>query len=175
MWTHPALALLRATCADVRKDAESGDPLWNETWSALHFLCPENLLLAAEILDTKTVTRVVARTNRRAYFLVDGQSRGKTHTVMPGFCTCWAYCMNVANRPDHLACKHELAVQLAEPLGKLHERELDDAEWSRSFSHDMTAPMIEYDPQLAVGDSATSQSDALLPQPVLPRPPALMP
>ena len=153
-WAPPALTMLRNACADVRCD-ETGAPAWSESWSALHFMCPDSLKSAAEILDSKTLTRVVARQSRRTFFVVEGQGRNKQHTVVPGFCTCQAYCHRVAARPEELVCKHELAVLLAAPLGKLLDSELDDAEWCTAFQRATTIPMIDYDPHLAVGDSAS--------------------
>ena len=131
-------ALLREICAHVRCD-DSKEPVYSEVWEALNFLCPESLAGATEILDEKVVTKVVARESRREYFLVDGSRRNESHTCVRGFCTCLAYCHNVASRPDALVCKHELAVMLAEALGKSGHRELDDAEWAAQFSHAVRA------------------------------------
>jgi len=144
------MELLKSVCANVRRDADADAPLWSESWSALHHLCGQSTLDgAAEILDRKMVTRLVARRSRREYFLVEGNGRGKSHTCVPGFCTCKSFCLSVAAKPDLLVCKHELAVLLAEPLGKLHNNELEDDEWAKAFSHAMTMPMMEYDPHLA--------------------------
>ena len=125
------LDILRKACADVRK-ADDGGPGWCEAWAALHFLCPEVAPGAAEILDSKMITRVVARHSRREFFLVEG-SQKRDYTCMPGFCTCDYYCQRVATRPDALVCKHELAVLLAGSLGVAHQCELDDGEWATKF------------------------------------------
>jgi predicted nucleic acid-binding Zn finger protein len=125
------LDILRKACADVRK-ADDGGPGWSEAWAVLHFLCPEVAPGAAEILDSKMITRVVARHSRREFFLVEG-SQKRDYTCMPGFCTCDYYCQRVATRPDALVCKHELAVLLAGSLGVAHQCELDDGEWATKF------------------------------------------
>ena len=158
------LGLLRMLCADVRR-GETGEAVWSESWAALHHLCPDALAGAATVLDQKSVTRVVAQQSRREYFLVDGNGRSTSHTVVPGFCTCMSYCLNVASKPDALVCKHELAVMLAEPLGMMCCRELEDDEWARRFSQAMTMPMMTYDHELAAGELPQHLQDQFHRQP----------
>ena len=110
-------------------------------------LCPNTLEGAAEILDQKSVTRKVARDSKRTFHVVDGKARNETHACIPGFCTCKAYCNNVASKPDMLACKHELAVLLADALGLTLQHELDDAEWAVDFSRTMTLATMKYGTQ----------------------------
>ena len=108
-----ALALVRSVCAEA-----GATPPWHR----LQFLCPDAVAGAAEILDHKVVTRVVARSSRRAFHLVEGQSRGRDYTCLPGFCTCMSYCLHVASRPEAVVCKHELATLLADSLGLVRRR-----------------------------------------------------
>lgn len=131
------LTLLHGVCADLRRSrAESGENTEKEkaAWCALQTLCPEALPGAAEILDTKTVTRVVAAPSGREYFLVDGTGKSTAHTCLPGFCTCMSYSQSVAVEHRQLVCKHELAVLLANALDKCFARELSDAEWSSQLA-----------------------------------------
>ena len=157
------LALVRELAADVRQD-EHGVATFSDSWSALHAICQDTLSGAAEILDNKTVTRVVARESRREYWMIESaNARGTAHTCVPGFCTCLAYCMGVASKPDAPCCKHELAVLLARPLGKELCREMEDAEWATKFSHALTHPMITYDPKVAATGDALPSRPALMP------------
>ena len=144
-----ALALLRSACADLRRNP-NGDPEWNESWAVLQELCPDALSGAAEILDQKTVTRVIARSSKREYYLVEGNGR-KAHTCLPGFCTCMSFCLSVASKPETLVCKHELAVLMADAFGRTLLRELDDDDWAAQFSLATTLPLMMYDPATAAG------------------------
>ena len=127
--TSESLALVREACADARQGDSGCD-----AWAALHFLCPEAAPGAAEILDSKIVTRVVARESRRTYFLVEaGKGTTYSHVCFPGFCTCDHYRQRVASRTDTVACKHEIAVLLAEALSLMQQRELSDEEWAAAF------------------------------------------
>ena len=137
------LAILRAVCAEVRKDA-AGEVAWGEAWGSLQVLCPEAASSAAEILDQKVLTRVVARHSRREYFLVEGSGKACSHTVIPGFCTCQNYWKHVASRPDALVCKHELAVLLASALSRVQQRELDDGEWATQYAMALDLEMHGY-------------------------------
>ena len=109
----------------------------------LHFLCPDALLGAVEILDHRTITRCVARKSQREFFAVDATSK-RSHCTMPGFCTCCAYCHKVVARPEALVCKHELAVRLGVALGMVQTTELDDAAWATHFSLAVAIPMSAY-------------------------------
>ena len=156
------LTLLRRVCADVRRCPDTDGPLWSESWAALNYLCPDALAGATEILDKKTITCVLARESRREYFMVDSGKSKKSHTCLPGFCSCMAYCLKTAAKPDALVCKHELAVLLAAPLGKLQHRELEDDEWAKMFNHAVTMPMNEYDPHMHTSPDKTSAHPMLM-------------
>jgi predicted nucleic acid-binding Zn finger protein len=138
------LAILRDICNKVPRDS-AGTAEWGDCWLALHYLCPDAAAGAAKILDEKSVTRVVASSSGREYFLVEGNGRTKAHTCVAGFCTCKSYCMSVASRPDLVVCKHELAVMLADALGLTLRQELDDGEWTAQYLLATTMPMMEYD------------------------------
>lgn len=156
-----SLDLLRSVCTAIRKAQGSGAASsavatesnhaieWSDSWLALYHLCPEALSGAADILDNKSVTRVVARESGREFFVVDGNGRNKAHTCIPGFCTCMSYCLNVVTKPDALVCKHELAVLLSDSLGLALTRELPDAEWAKEYRMKMSMPMMAYDPSTA--------------------------
>ena len=159
-----SLELLRSVCMAVRKRHAPDDSMsapatsnsieWNDSWLALQHLCPEALAGAADILDNKSLTRVVAKESRREFFVVDGNGRNKSHTCVPGFCTCMSYCLNVVSKPDALVCKHELAVLLADSLGLALTRELAEAEWSTQFTMATTMPLMAYDPATAASGHA---------------------
>ena len=135
-----SLALLRDLCADVRRDA-SGGAEWGESWVALQILCPEALSGAAEILDHKAITRLIARESHREFCLVEGRSSKQSYAVLPGFCTCPAYSQKVAHRAEWSVCKHELAVMLASSLGLVQSNEIDDREWADKFNLVLTLPV----------------------------------
>ena len=170
MAASSSLDLLRSVCSSLRKAntnntstnnggvgsssaafsaAAAASPEWSDTWTALYQLCPEALAGAADILDNKSVTRVVARESRREFFVVEGSSRNKPHTCVPGFCTCMSYCQTVVHKPEALVCKHELAVLLADALGYALVRELDDAAWSSEYILKTSVPLMAYAPQTA--------------------------
>ena len=134
MWAQ--LDLLRTAASAVQRD-NSGRPTWGEEWLALQHMCPDASPGAADIVDSKIVTRVVSRKTRREYFLVEGStagtSRTKAYICLPGFCTCDFYHQKVSARPDALVCKHELAVMLATVLAKVQDHELEEEEWKRAF------------------------------------------
>ena len=140
------LQLLRSVCADMRRSSDTDTAEWCEAWQALQCLCPDTLQNAAEILDHKTITRVVARESGREFFAVEANGRNThPHTCLPGFCTCMSYCQNVASKPDQLVCKHELAVMLAQALGKTLTQTLDDAEWASKLQLATSIPMLAFD------------------------------
>ena len=150
------LSLLRAICADVRR-GPSGEAEWGDSWLALHYLCPSAAAGAAEILDKKTVTRVVAKQSGREFYVVEGNTRGKTHTCLPGFCTCTSFCISVASKPEALVCKHELAVLLADALGLTLQRELEDVDWAREYGLALTLPLMQYDAEMAAAPPLAGQ------------------
>ena len=115
----------------------------DEHMNLLQFLCPEAAGGAAEILDHRTVMRFVARQSRREFYAIDAKAR-RTHCMLPGFCTCCAFCYQVAAKPEALVCKHELAVRIADATGQLQTSEVDDDEWATQFSLAMALPMTAY-------------------------------
>jgi hypothetical protein len=136
-----ALGLLRQICHEMRRP---GAATRSDNWRALNLLCPVALTGAAEILDHKVVTRMVAQGTRREFFLVEASKGKQPHTVLPGFCTCDHYCKKVVGSPEVLVCKHELAVLLADALGLAHLSEHEEAEWVQKFSLAMAAPMLPH-------------------------------
>ena len=106
---------------------------------------------AAEIIDHRVVTRMVARASRREFFLVEPSKGSRSHTVLPGFCTCPFYAQRVAGRTEELVCKHELAALIAVSIGRDRLVELDENEWAQKFSLAITLPMSGYG--AVVGDS----------------------
>ena len=137
-----SLALLRSICASMKNANDS-----KEQWLALQMLCPEALQGASEILEQKAIVRIVAKDSRRAFHVIDSASRGKSHTCLPGFCTCMAYCMTVASKPESLVCKHELAILLADALGITEDSVKEEAEFARELDHRTTLPMTLYETQ----------------------------
>lgn len=109
----------------------------------LHFFCPEAINGAAKILDNRQILRCVARDSRREFYAVDAKAKS-SHCVIPGFCTCHAFCYMVAAKPESILCKHELAVRLADAVGQLHTTELVDDEWTKQFYLAMALPMTSF-------------------------------
>ena len=119
------LDLVRGVCESVARTRQLTDAHLGQ----LHFLCPDALPGAAEILDHKTVTRCVARTSGRRFHLV-GSAAKRDYCVIRGFCTCMNYAFSVASKPEALLCKHELAAELADALDLALTSEYDDEEWA---------------------------------------------
>lgn len=90
-----SLELLQLACSAMRRETP-GPAAWCDSWLTLQCLCPDALTGAAEILDTKAITKVVARQSRRSYHLVEGMQRNKNYACVPGFCSCMSWCMTVA-------------------------------------------------------------------------------
>lgn len=132
-----------------------------DDWTALLLLCGAEVAEdAAEILDTKCITRVVARGSGRVFFTVES-NKSTTHLCIPGFCTCIGFCSNVAAEAPHaVVCKHEMAAMLAEALGKLETQEKSDAEWSSNFQIAAALPMLHF-----------RELEAAAPAPAAPLPP----
>mmetsp|Transcript_16210 Transcript_16210/g.51753 ORF Transcript_16210/g.51753 Transcript_16210/m.51753 type:complete len:151 (+) Transcript_16210:34-486(+) len=138
-----SLALLQGVCDDIAATGSASD----RHWKLLAFLCPEALQGAAEIVDHRTVQRVVAQESRRVFHLVSassGSKRAHPHVCLPSFCTCASYCHKVATRSDALACKHGLAVLLAEALRRTQSAEHSDVAWANSLSHHLQLAMIDH-------------------------------
>lgn len=109
----------------------------------LYFLCPSGATGAVEILDHRCITLHIARVSRREFYTIDASSK-RSHCTLPGFCTCCAFCYQVATKPDALLCKHELAVRLGKALGLVRTLELDDTEWATQFALAIGVPMSAY-------------------------------
>ena len=103
-----------------------------EVVRGIDFLCPEAMAGAAEILDHKPVHRCIARESRREFVTIEATPK-TAHCVLPGFCTCSAYCFQVAAKSDAHLCKHELAVMIASALSLGVTNELDEERWAAEF------------------------------------------
>ena len=137
-----SLAIVRSICASIKQSPGGDSAEYSKNWIALQCICPETAPGAAEILDHKCITRVVAHESRRHFHVVEGQSRGETHTCLPGFCTCMFYCINVACKPEAVVCKHELAVLLADSLSLTQQRVVDDEQWARELELATNKPLF---------------------------------
>ena len=151
-----ALDIVKSVCASMKR-SPGGSAEYNKNWVALQCICPEAASGAAEVLDHKCITRVVARESRRQFHLVEGQTRGEVHTILPGFCTCMYYCINVASKPEAVVCKHELAVLLADSLSLTQQRVIDDELWAQ----DARRWRVECEPAYAHGHLALTRRSFL--------------
>eukprot|EP00966_Prymnesium_polylepis_P285206 6588174-Prymnesium_polylepis.1 len=159
-----AMTLLASVCDDIRR-TRAGVPrtrflgrtplsvraaptlatVSDEQWNWLQFLCPAAAAGAAEILDSQREIRCYVATRSKRKYCVIAASSQSAHCTIPGFCTCRAFCYQVAAKPEALVCKHELAVLLADALGRVQEkRDVEDDVWAAEFSLAMSAPMVAY-------------------------------
>ena len=116
---------MRGVCESVARTRQLTDAHLGQ----LHFLCPDALPGAAEILDHKTVTRCVARTSGRRFHLV-GSAAKRDYCVIRGFLHLHELRVQRRVAPDALLCKHELAAELADALDLALTSEYDDEEWA---------------------------------------------
>ena len=120
-------ALLTAACEHFKVDEE-------EAWRRLHFLCPQAIVPAADIVDSAKLTKVVAKTSRRSFFLVKGSKKNTHHLTIPGLCTCSAYKHTVCTNPQGaIICKHALAGMLGDATARFELLELSDDAWVSQF------------------------------------------
>uniref|UniRef100_A0A8C6ZL55 Zinc finger SWIM-type containing 7 n=1 Tax=Nothoprocta perdicaria TaxID=30464 RepID=A0A8C6ZL55_NOTPE len=92
-----------------------------EPGAGLKFLFGPCALPALDLVDQRSVTRVVSPSGRTAYQVLG--SSGKLYTCYSSchFCTCPAFDFTVLQKNESLLCKHILAVYLSQAMGACQE------------------------------------------------------
>ncbi|KAM8797283.1 zinc finger SWIM domain-containing protein 7 [Eudromia elegans] len=93
----------------------------DELLLGLKFIFGPCALPALDLVDQRSVTRVVSPSGRTAYQVLG--SSGKLYTCYSSchFCTCPAFDFSVLQKNESLLCKHILAVYLSQALGACQE------------------------------------------------------
>ncbi|NXN08981.1 ZSWM7 protein, partial [Indicator maculatus] len=87
----------------------------------LKFIFGPSAVPALDLVDQRSVSRVLAPSGRSAYQVLG--SSGKLYTCYSSchFCTCPAFGFTVLQKSESLLCKHILAVYLSQALGACQE------------------------------------------------------
>ncbi|BFZ18630.1 hypothetical protein BsWGS_21669 [Bradybaena similaris] len=112
----------------VTKNYNSNGKLCDDSLSLLHFIYRGPLLNALELVEKRSVTRVISPSGREL-FQVIGAS-GTPYTCFPHlkYCSCPAFHFSVLCKEDHIMCKHALAMKLSEMLGLTKTLHVSNAE-----------------------------------------------
>uniref|UniRef100_A0A8B9CEA6 Zinc finger SWIM-type containing 7 n=2 Tax=Anser TaxID=8842 RepID=A0A8B9CEA6_9AVES len=117
--TLPAVAeeLLREIKRVFQETAHAGDPFSFR----LKFVFGPSAVPALDLVDHRSVTRVVSPSGRTAYQVLG--TSGKLYTCYSSchFCTCPAFGFTVLQKSESLLCKHILAVYLSQAMGACQE------------------------------------------------------
>ncbi|NXF48532.1 ZSWM7 protein, partial [Oceanites oceanicus] len=87
----------------------------------LKFIFGPSAVPALDLVDQRSVTRVMSPSGRTAYQVLG--SSGKLYTCYSSchFCTCPAFGFTVLQKSESLLCKHILAVYLSQAMGACQE------------------------------------------------------
>ncbi|KAF8495863.1 hypothetical protein JB92DRAFT_2747337, partial [Gautieria morchelliformis] len=99
----------------------------DDTLQALRILLPENLVLAAlDLIDRVTVFKYETSWGRTFFEVFGSKGRYSVSVDLPApvstYCACPAFAYSVLLSDNQASCKHVLAVQIAQRLGKCVER-----------------------------------------------------
>lgn len=124
MSSVPAWAL-DTICARARHDGA----LTDESLKQLNILFDRSLVSALDLVDHATITRIaLASSPSRVFWKVQSTSSNVYH-CFSRYCSCQSFGYKVISQGEHLLCKHQLAVRLAEALGVQREQTLADDVW----------------------------------------------
>uniref|UniRef100_F7B0L7 Zinc finger SWIM-type containing 7 n=1 Tax=Ornithorhynchus anatinus TaxID=9258 RepID=F7B0L7_ORNAN len=92
----------------------------------LKFVFGSSAVQALDLVDQRSVTRVLAPSGRVVYQVVG--SSGKLYTCFNSchYCSCPAFAFSVLRKSDTLLCKHLLAVYLSQAMGMSQELSVSD-------------------------------------------------
>ncbi|XP_012945297.1 zinc finger SWIM domain-containing protein 7 [Aplysia californica] len=124
----PLTDLCKQLMSEVQRSYSEQQKLSDELLSSLHFVFQGPLSSALELVEKSSVTHIESPSGR-ALFQVIGTS-GTPYTCFPNlrYCSCPAYNFSVLRKEDHLMCKHVLAIQLSEAMGRSKKQSVSDAE-----------------------------------------------
>ncbi|XP_007670736.1 zinc finger SWIM domain-containing protein 7 [Ornithorhynchus anatinus] len=122
--TLPAVAeeLLNEISSAFKETSQIPD----ELLLALKFVFGSSAVQALDLVDQRSVTRVLAPSGRVVYQVVG--SSGKLYTCFNSchYCSCPAFAFSVLRKSDTLLCKHLLAVYLSQAMGMSQELSVSD-------------------------------------------------
>ncbi|XP_077167957.1 zinc finger SWIM domain-containing protein 7 [Paroedura picta] len=117
--TLPAVAeeLLR----EIEKAFQETSHVPDNLLSALRFVFGASAVPALDLVDHRSVSRIVSPSGRMVYQVLG--SSGKLYTCYASchFCPCPAFAFSVLRKGDSLLCKHLLAIYLSRALGACQE------------------------------------------------------
>ncbi|XP_048582076.1 zinc finger SWIM domain-containing protein 7 isoform X3 [Nematostella vectensis] len=109
--------------------------------SALYFVFHEPVLHGLDLVDRRSITKLVSPSGRTIYQVIMRcltvvsilkviGSAGQMYTCLlsSDYCTCPSYTYTVLVKMDSILCKHLLAAHLAEALGNIKEKRVLDHE-----------------------------------------------
>jgi len=97
----------------------------------LEFLFDQSFVAALDLLDRDLVTKINAQPSGRSFFQVESQSKSSeaNYNCIQNFCSCYSFNILI-NKEESIMCKHQLAVKLAEALGKNKTKDITDSEYA---------------------------------------------
>eukprot|EP01119_Soliformovum_irregulare_P019025 TRINITY_DN5950_c0_g1_i1.p1 TRINITY_DN5950_c0_g1~~TRINITY_DN5950_c0_g1_i1.p1 ORF type:complete len:102 (+),score=4.68 TRINITY_DN5950_c0_g1_i1:294-599(+) len=93
------------------------------------------LLISLDFLDRDCVSKVISPSGR-SFFEVESFNAQKSYQVLTQYCSCEGYSYKVRDSDGPILCKHQLAVKLAEALGKFSTRTVTDIELATMLSRE---------------------------------------
>ncbi|XP_031556637.1 zinc finger SWIM domain-containing protein 7-like [Actinia tenebrosa] len=122
--------------AEVRLCQEQHGRLTEELLSALYFVFGQPILHALDLVDRRSITRLTSPSGRIIHQVVG--SSGQTYTCLKAssFCTCPSYTYTVLVKMETIMCKHLLAVNLAEAIHNIKEKEVSNETITAHLSYD---------------------------------------
>lgn len=117
--TLPAVA--EELLKEIRKAFQETSHVPDDLLLGLKFIFGPSAVPALDLVDQRSVTRVVSPSGRTAYQVLG--SSGKLYTCYSSchFCTCPAFGFTVLQKSESLLCKHILAVYLSQAMGACQE------------------------------------------------------
>ncbi len=103
----------------LSEDFAANGSLSSEGLLLLNSIFGPNLRLALELIDSNSVSKVIAETSDRALFKVKG-SIGVIYNILPSSwrCSCAAWMQKTWMIAEHFTCKHILAVKICQAIEK---------------------------------------------------------
>ncbi|EDO33107.1 predicted protein, partial [Nematostella vectensis] len=102
--------------------------LTDELMSALYFVFHEPVLHGLDLVDRRSITKLVSPSGRTIYQVIGSAGQMYTCLLSSDYCTCPSYTYTVLVKMDSILCKHLLAAHLAEALGNIKEKRVLDHE-----------------------------------------------
>ncbi|XP_060559724.1 zinc finger SWIM domain-containing protein 7-like [Ruditapes philippinarum] len=113
---------------ELRQVYKDTGKVTDEILSALSNVYQAPLLPALDLVDSRSVSRLVCPAGRQLYQVIG--SSGTPYTCFKGnnYCSCPAYRFSVLNKEELSMCKHILAVKLSDAMEVTKKLEVTDKE-----------------------------------------------